>query len=110
MAYAQGAVLVLPFPYSDRLTEKRRPALVVSSQDLERKHGILWVAMITSDRGDRRPGDIPIQRLERTGLSAPSLIRPAKIATTEPSRVLRQAGKVTPAQLEQALDAIRAFL
>jgi PemK-like protein. len=40
-------VVIVPFPYVDRLAERRRPALVISSAALAR-HGVLWVAMITS--------------------------------------------------------------
>ena len=41
-------VVIVPFPYTDHLAEKRRPALVVSADAFNRKHGLLWVAMITS--------------------------------------------------------------
>jgi hypothetical protein len=40
-------VVVVPFPYADRLAEKRRPALVISNRKLA-VHGLVWVAMITS--------------------------------------------------------------
>ena len=40
-------VAVVPFPYADRLAEKRRPALVISNHKLA-AHGLIWVAMITS--------------------------------------------------------------
>jgi len=43
-----GDVVVLPFPYADRLAEKRRPAVVVSLPSLAQKHGIVWVVMVTS--------------------------------------------------------------
>ncbi|MEA2987282.1 MAG: mRNA interferase MazF, partial [Alphaproteobacteria bacterium] len=42
-----GDIVVVPFPYTDRLAEKRRPALVVSNAKLVR-FGLVWVAMITS--------------------------------------------------------------
>lgn len=109
MPFAQGDVLVLPFPYSDRLAEKRRPAVVVSKPALERSHGLVWVAMITSDRGARRADDVPIA-LARTGLPAASLVRPAKLATIEPSRVLRKAGSLGRADLAAVLNAIRQFV
>lgn len=106
MAFAQGEVLILPFPYSDRLAEKRRPAVVVSKPALERHHGVLWVAMITSDRGGRRVDDTPISDLKRSGLPAPSLVRPVKLATIEPGRVLRAVGALPKADLAHVLAAI----
>lgn len=35
-------VIVVPFPYVDRLAEKRRPALVISNRELA-GHGVVWV-------------------------------------------------------------------
>jgi mRNA-degrading endonuclease toxin of MazEF toxin-antitoxin module len=56
-------IVVVPFPYADRLAEKRRPALVISNRKLV-PFGLIWVAMITSAdnntvvvrRHDRRSG------------------------------------------------------
>lgn len=110
MPFAQGAVLVLPFPYSDRLAEKRRPAVVVSKPSLERTHGVVWVAMITSDRGARRADDVPVTQLSKAGLPAPSLVRPTKLATIEPARVIRVAGALTSGDLHTTLSAIRKNL
>jgi mRNA interferase MazF len=110
MAFAQGDVLVLPFPYSDRLAEKRRPAVVISKPALERTHGLVWVAMITTHRGSVRTEDVPIGDLARAGLPAPSLVRPVKIATIEPARVVRVAGALTPDDLASVLQAFAKYV
>ncbi|HRE44708.1 MAG TPA: type II toxin-antitoxin system PemK/MazF family toxin [Terricaulis sp.] len=109
MPFAQGEVLVLPFPYSDKLAEKKRPAVVISRPSLERVHGLVWVAMITSDRGASRADDVPISNLTRSGLPAPSLVRPVKLATIEPARVLRVAGALTKSDLSAVLQAIQKY-
>ena len=44
-------IVIVPFPCADQFVEKRRPALLVSSDGFNRKHGLLWVAMITSAGG-----------------------------------------------------------
>jgi mRNA interferase MazF len=84
-------VVIVPFPSVDRLAEKRRPALVISSAALA-TFGVLWVAMITSAANDAWTCDVPLADLERAGLPAPSVVRPAKIACIEPGRVVRRAG------------------
>lgn len=63
-------VVIVPFPYTDQLAEKRRPALVVSADAFNRKHGLLWVAMITSAANPRWGGDIPISNAGKAGLPA----------------------------------------
>ncbi len=92
-AFKAYDVVIMPFPYVDRLAEKRRPALVISSPALSHL-GVLWVAMITSAKNEAWECDVPIADLERAGLPAPSVVRPAKIACIEPGRVVRVAGSL----------------
>jgi mRNA interferase MazF len=94
-------VVVVPFPYSDKLAEKRRPALVVSASALCESLGRVWVAMITStDAG--QIGDATIHDLAAAGLPVRSTLRASKIATIDVDRVLRKAGHLS------AKDALAA--
>ena len=102
-------VIVLPFPYSDRLAEKRRPALVISSRKLT-PFGLVWVAMITSSENERWPCDVTISDLKRAGLPAPSVVRPAKIACIEPARIERRAGRLDKATARAVMQRLRGFL
>jgi mRNA-degrading endonuclease toxin of MazEF toxin-antitoxin module len=45
-----GAIVLVPFPYSDRLAEKRRPALVVARPNIGEGPELFWLAMITTAR------------------------------------------------------------
>lgn len=99
-------IVVLPFPYSDRLAEKRRPALVVSSDELRGGFGLLWVAMITSAGNQPWTCDVDIADIAQTGLPAPSVVRPAKLATVEAHRVIRTLGRLPPASIAR----VQAFL
>ena len=92
--FEQGDVIKVPFPYTDRPVRQFRPALVISAGGIEERHGLLWVAMITSARNRRWHGDVTVENLGRAGLPAPSLIRPAKIATIEAGDATR-LGRVT---------------
>ena len=107
--YVAGDVVIVPFPYADRLAEKRRPALVVSGPRLAPFH-LLWVAMITSAENEAWSCDVPIGDLKRAGLPAPSVVRPAKIACIEPMRVLRRAGKIDRADARRVAQRLRGFL
>jgi mRNA interferase MazF len=100
-------VVVVPFPYSDRLAEKRRPALVVSGPEVERRLGRVWVAMITSAVDGAGFGDAPIADLHAAGLPAPSLLRASKIATIDADRVLRRAGALSAEDCAKAEEALR---
>jgi len=41
-------IVKVPFPYTDRPVRQNRPALVISAEELQAVHGLLWLAMITS--------------------------------------------------------------
>jgi mRNA interferase MazF len=86
-----GDVVVVPFPYSDQLPAKRRPALVISNEGLDDSR-LVWIAMITS--AEQRPArfDVKIDDIGRAGLSTDSIVRPSKIACIERGRIFRRAG------------------
>ena len=102
-------IVVVPFPYADRLAEKRRPALVISGAKLA-PFGLVWVAMITSMENEPWPGDVAISDLNRAGLPAPSIVRPAKIACIEAERIERRAGRLDKAAARMVAQRIRGFL
>jgi mRNA interferase MazF len=105
MTFQPFDVVVVPFPYSDRLAEKRRPALVVSHPDLSARLGRLWVAMITSTPHDQI-GDVALQDFQAAGLPVASTIRASKIATLDVERVLRRAGRLSDHEQKLARRAL----
>lgn len=82
-SFEPGDVVKVPFPYTDRATRQRRPALVVSDPSLQAAHGLLWVLMITSAENRGWTGDVAVSGLAKAGLPVPSVIRTAKIATID---------------------------
>lgn len=99
---------MVPFPYSDRLAEKRRPALVLTNREVAAE-GFVWVAMITSAKNASMRHDVVISDLTRAGLSAPSVVRPIKVACIEPARILRRAGRVSAREATAIRDTIARF-
>jgi mRNA interferase MazF len=107
--FAAFDVVVVPFPYADRLAEKRRPALVISSAKLA-PTGLIWVAMITSAGNDHWPFDVTIPDLKRAGLPAPSVVRPTKIACIEQARIERRAGHLDKTTARTVAQRLRGLL
>jgi mRNA interferase MazF len=102
-------IVVVPFPYADRLAEKRRPALVISNRKLA-PFGLIWVAMITSAANEPWSCDVAIANLARAGLPAPSVVRTAKIACIEPARLERSAGRLDKAAAKAVAQKLNGFL
>ena len=100
--------MVVPFPYADRLAEKRRPALVVSNADFNASSGLIWVAMITSAENESWASDIEFD-IDKAGLTSASVIRISKLATIESDRVVRSIGVVEKNVKNLAAKALHKF-
>ena len=98
--FKRGDVIKVPFPYTDRSTRQSRPALVVSSRNLEDTHGLLWVLMITSAENRGWPGDVAVTNLADAGLPVASVVRTAKVATIEVGDAIK-LGKLSAPTLRQ---------
>ena len=69
-------VVRVPFPFTDRMAAKNRPALVLSNAPVfNRPTGHAVMAMITSEANAPWALDCPIQNLAMAGLPAPSKVR-----------------------------------
>ena len=108
--FAPFDVIVVPFPYSDRLAEKRRPAIVISARRLIADFGLVWLAMVTSAENRRWEGDVDVSDLDVAGLPAPSFVRPAKIATVDAARVLERVGRLTAKDARAVEARLKQFL
>jgi mRNA interferase MazF len=86
-------VVVVPFPFTDRNTTKRRPALVLSGSAFNQKAQHSVLAMITSAGHSAWPGDYMIKQLDAAGLPTGSVLR-FKLFTLDHRLVIRQAGKL----------------
>lgn len=109
MYYQSWDIVVVPFPFSDALAEKRRPALVVSSSLLAEQSSLYWLAMVTSAGNAGWPCDVAISDLGMAGLSSPSVIRPAKVATLQHERILRKTGSLAAADRREVASILRQY-
>lgn len=67
MSYNRGDVVLLLFPHSDLLTAKRRPALIVQSDDIETGIQQKVVAMMTSNLWRTGPTRVRVEAQSETG-------------------------------------------
>jgi mRNA interferase MazF len=100
---------VVPFPYSEKLAEKRRPALVISSAALH-ADGFVWLVMITGAGKTGRHADVGVNDLAAAGLPGPSVIRASKIATIEPARILKTVGSLAPKERDAVVRAFHTLV
>lgn len=88
-----GDVVIVPFPFTDHESSKRRPALVCSSSEFTQQSRHVVLAMITTSTAESWPGDVPIKDLAAAGLPKHSTVR-WKLFTLDASLIIRRAGEL----------------
>ena len=110
MTFEAFDVVVVPFPFTDRTTTTRRPALVLSNAGAFNKHvGQSVLAMITSARNSDWPLDVEITHLDSAGLPSPSVVR-MKLFTLDDQFVIRKAGTLAENDRKSVAAALRRLL
>lgn len=88
-------IVVVPFPFTDAIETKKRPAIVLSSSNTfntEAGHSVL--AMITSAQHNSWPRDTFISNLSSCGLQKPSIIR-LKLFTIDHRLIIEKIGSLS---------------
>jgi mRNA interferase MazF len=102
-------VVLVPFPFTDQSTTKKRPAVVVSSEAYHRQRPDIILMAITSQfRPANTVGEVAVQHWQNAGLIKPSVLKPL-LATIEKRLVIRTMGKLHAddrAALRKALGEI----
>ncbi len=98
-----GAVVLVPFPFSDLSQSKRRPAVVLA--DAERGDWIL--CQITSKSyADGRAVELKDDDFARGSLRLTSYARPAKLFTAHESLFVSEAGVLRTESLKKITDEV----
>jgi mRNA interferase MazF len=104
---AAGAIVLVPFPFSDLSRTKLRPALVLA--DAGRGDWVL--CQITSNPyGDPRSIALAAAAFATGALRVTSYVRPGKLFTASAQLPVDVVGQVTDATLQRVLDAVVRLL
>jgi mRNA interferase MazF len=103
----KGDVVVVPFPFTDRSGDKRRPALVIATLPGDD----LTLCEITS-HPVRSSEDCPLNAadFQQGGLPHPSTIRPSHLFTIANHRIIRTAGHLSAAKVGEVTMALIRLL
>lgn len=105
-----GAVVLVPFPFTDQRGFKKRPAVVVSAAAYASRHPDIILMPITSQlRPSPGLGETWVEGWREAGLLKPSTIKPV-IATFEQGLVLRRLGALIPTDSASLRAALREIV
>jgi mRNA interferase MazF len=103
-------VVVMPFPFTERKTQKRRPALILSkNEEFNKTCGHYVLAMITSQKNPSWPIDTPISDMKKAGLAAPSKVR-MKLFTLDTRLILKKIGTLANKDQKAVSKALKDLL
>ena len=98
-----GAVVLVPFPFSDLSQTKLRPALVLA----EAGRGDWILCQITSKSySDTKAIEVNGDSLETGSLRVTSYARPGKLFTANHSLIVNQVGKLKAEKFKQIIEAV----
>lgn len=106
--YQTFDVVVVPFPFTDRTTQKRRPALVLSAPSFSDSSDHVIAAMVTTTRL-RWPSDVALVDAEPAGLVPGSYVR-FKLFTLPVDLIVRPLGRLTEHDIERVRQGARSIL
>jgi mRNA interferase MazF len=110
VTYKLFDVVVVPFPFTDQNTDKKRPALVLS--DFATFNGVTEncvLAMITSSKNSPWPLDTNIGSIKKAGLPAPSLVR-MKLFTLDSRLIIKKIGGLSTKDQEAVRNNLKKLL
>ena len=108
MTYSKWDTVVVPFPFTDRLGSRHRPALVLSGETFNTAgHTIL--SMITTSSGRAWPGDTEITDLDSAGLRVECFVR-LKVFTLDNRLILRKLGTFSSPDRRSVEQAVSEML
>lgn len=92
--YEFGDIVLVPFPFTDQSTTKRRPAAIVSSATYHRRRPDLIILAITSQvRRQAAFAEAEVSGWKEAGLLRPSVFKPV-LTTIESGLVIRKLGRL----------------
>lgn len=105
--YKQREIVLVPFPYSDLSSSKRRPVLIVSNNNYNRNFSDILVTVITSNLfKDDYSVELFDQDLEMGLLPEKSVIKCHKLFTIDKSLILKRFSIIN----EKKFDEVILFL
>ena len=106
MIYKLFSILTVPFPFTDSLKSKRRPALVLSAKEFQAHTGHVTLLMITSAMHTSWFGDHKILDLNKTGLTRECIVR-QKLFTIDLRLIINEIGQLSSEDINCVLQKIK---
>jgi mRNA interferase MazF len=108
--YQFGEVILVPFPFTNQATSKKRPAVVISSPAYHNNRPDLLIMAITSQAHTAPDfATFPVVDWQAAGLLKPSFVKPV-LTTLEQALVIRRMGSLSPRDQQSLRQTLTQIL
>ena len=109
--YKQREIVLVPFPYSDLSSAKRRPVLIVSNDDYNQNFHDVLVCVITSNlHQDAYSVALENEDLEIGVLPESSIVKAHKLFTIHQNKIIKKFSLVKDDYFEKVADKIKHLI
>lgn len=111
MKFSQREIVLLPFPYSDLTTVKRRPVLILSNDTYNNKHEDIVVAAITSNiYSDAYSIELDSEDLEYGLMPEKSSIKVGKLFSASKNSIVKKFSLIKREKFDEVVSMIHNLL
>ena len=101
--FVKGDVVVLPFPYTDFSSVKKRPAVVVANL---KGQNVILAQITTNQRNDEDLVSLRKKDFSSGSLSSDSFIMASLVFTSDSSRISYKTGKLKTEKIKEVQDKL----
>lgn len=103
----QGNIILIPVPFTDLTSSKRRPVIIISSNTYNNQRSDMIVVAMTSNPA-QTPYSFTVTQMDLAegALNRPGTVRADKVYTLAQSLAVRVFGKVKPETVERAITLL----
>jgi mRNA interferase MazF len=107
----QRNILLIPFPYSDLTSSKKRPVLVLSNKEYnEHNQDIICCAITSNLRGYKYSVDVSNSDLEEGNLCYNSKVKPNRIFTLDQNKILKKLGRLNSTKYREVISNVNEMI
>ena len=110
MTYSFGEIILVNFPFTDLSTSKRRPAVIISSDNYNKeREDVILLAITSQIRKFQDFGTLPISDWQEAGLPKESLFKPL-IATIDKNNISKKLGVISTYDSENLTKLLQQII
>ena len=106
----QRSIILVPFPFSDLTNTKKRPALVISNTEFNRKNEDVICCLITSNPAAKDSIKITSKDIESGFLEFDSKIKPHRLFTVSKNIIYKVLCKLNKKKSQIVIDEVNKLI